>query len=130
VPPRAWRPLPAWRPPRAWRLPLPERPPPEPPRPRRLLPVSPLLSLLYLLDDDLDHLDLGQTKRAAAIRPALLGLEAQDAFAARQHVAGALQRVLAAQAFIDGHRTFLSDQEWFIIKTARNIDKRCPALAA
>src|SRR5206468_5228278 len=87
------------------------------------------LGLLYLLDDDLDHLDLGQTKRAAAVRPVLLGLEPQDAFAARQHVAGALQRVLAAQAFIDGHRTFLSDQEWFIIKTARNIDKRCPVLA-
>src|SRR4051794_4635905 len=59
--------------------------------------------LLDLLDDDLHDLHLGQVVGAASLRPALLVLEDLDALGAGEDVAGALQRVLATQAFIDRH---------------------------
>src|SRR5687768_16650243 len=39
------------------------------------------LGFLHLLDDQLDHLDLGQVEGAAALGPALLGLQLCDALA-------------------------------------------------
>src|SRR5438270_221667 len=58
---------------------------------------------LLLLGDDLQDAHLRQAEGAAAVRPALLVLQHLDALAARQHVAGAGQRVLAAEALINGH---------------------------
>ena len=67
------------------------------------------------------------SQRAAPIRPAFFGLELQDAFAAVEHVAGALQRVLAAQAFINRHSSHLASHGnamGFMIKSAAPGDKR------
>src|SRR5579862_3981289 len=61
------------------------------------------LGLLHLLDHQLDYLDFWQAVRAPAIRPAFLVLQRLDPFTPGQHVAGALQLVLATQTFINRH---------------------------
>src|SRR5262249_58188400 len=63
-----------------------------------------LFLLRLLLGRDLDDAHLRQAERAAAVLPALLVLQHLDALAARQHVAGAGQRVLPAEALVNGHR--------------------------
>src|SRR5579884_3592902 len=86
---------------------------------RRLLLFLDLLDLL-----DLDHLHLRQAEGTAAVLPALLVLELQDALAAGQHVAGPLQAVLAPQAFINRHCDTFS----FSVRPgpAPTQERRCP----
>src|ERR1700736_6123832 len=61
-----------------------------------------LLDLLDLLDHDLDDLDLGQSIRTTAVRPTFVVFQGLDPLAAREHVAGALQGVFPAKAFVNG----------------------------
>src|SRR5207244_8878334 len=70
---------------------------------RRAFTLGGLLLRLALLGHDLNDADLGQAVRAAAVLPPLRLGERLDSFAAGEHTASALERILAPQAFVDGH---------------------------
>src|SRR5207253_7713881 len=61
------------------------------------------LGFLDLLDHDAVNADLRQGVRTPPFLPAFFILQDFDPFAAREHVPSALQRVLAAKAFVNRH---------------------------